>query len=135
MAFRHGKFAEIKVATHALSAYCDVADLDINVTTADTTTFGSSWKSALTGLADGKVALAGVYDPTASTGPAAVLTALIGADPFAVEVYPGGNITGQAKRTFNAILTSYKEGAKVNDKVTFSADLMITGAVTFDTVS
>lgn len=135
MAFRHGRFAEITVAAADLSDYCDSADLSIDVDTADTSTFGLTWKTAITGMAGASVDLSGNYDPTATVGPAAVLTGLIGDDPFAVTVYPGGNITGQASRAFSAILTSYKESSPVGDKVTFSASLLVTGPVTFATVA
>jgi hypothetical protein len=134
MAFRHGRFAEITVNTKDLSTFCNSADLSIDVDTADTTTFTATWKTALTGVAGGKIDLKGEYDPTATTGPAAVLTALIGADPFEVTVYPGGNSAGQLSRTFDAILTSYQESSPVGGTVTFSAGLMVTGAVSFDTV-
>ncbi len=131
MAFRHGRFAEIVVNTKNLSVYCDSADLSIDVDTADTSTFTTTWKTAIAGLAGGTVEMSGDYDPTITVGPSSVLTALIGAAPFAVTVYPGGNITGQNSRAFNAILSSYKEGSKVGDKITFSASLLVTGAVTF----
>lgn len=131
MAFRQGRFAEITVNTKALSTFCDTADLSIDVDTSDTSTFTATWKTALAGLAGGNLSLSGAYDPTATTGPAAVLTALIGAAPFAVVVEPGGNTSGQARRSFNAVLTNYTEGSSVGDKVTFSASLLVTGVVTF----
>jgi hypothetical protein len=131
MAFRHGRFAEITVNTKALSTFCETADLSIDVDTADTSTFTSTWKTAIAGLAGGKLSLKGFYDPTATTGPAAVLSALIGAAPFAVVVEPGGNVSGQARRSFNAVLASYSEGSPVGDKVSFGAELLVTGAVTF----
>jgi len=133
--FRHGRFSEITVAGADLSDFCNSADLSIDVDTADTTTFQQTWKTALTGAAGGKVELKGDYDPTETTGPADVLSALIGADPFAVTVYPGGNVQGQGSRAFNAILTNYGESSPVGGVVTFSASLMVTGAVTFDTVA
>ena len=131
MAFRHGRFAEISVNAAALSAFCDSADLAIDIDTADTTTFLKTWKTAIAGLAGGKLDLKGNYDPTVTTGPAAVFTALIGADPFAVVVEPGGNLTGQARRSFNALLTAYTEGSPVGGKVTFGASLLVDGVVTF----
>lgn len=134
MAFRHGRYAEITVNAKDLSAFCDSADLGIDVDTSDTTVFGASWKTAIAGLAGATLELSGDYDPTATTGPAAVLTALIGADPFAVVVYPGGNVSGQVSRSFDAILTKYKESSPVGDKVTFSASLLVTDAITFGTV-
>ena len=134
MAFRHGRLAEVTVDGTALSLFCDSADFSVDIDTADTTTFTKSWKTAIAGLAGGSLELSGNYDPTATTGPAAVLTGLIGAAPFPVVVYPGGNTTGQGSRSFNAILSSYKESSPVGDKVTFSATLMATDTVTFAVV-
>lgn len=131
MAFKHGKAAEITVNTKNLSAFCDTADLSIDIDTADVTAFGASWKSALAGLAGGTLEISGSFDPTATTGPASVLAALIGAAAFAVIYEPAGAAANQ-HRQFNAILTGYKESAKVSDKVTFSASLLIDGAVTFE---
>lgn len=131
MAFRHGRFAEITVSGTALSLYCDTADLNIDVDTSDTTTFTKSWKTAIAGLAGATLELKGSWDPTASTGPSAKLTGLIQAAPFAVVVEPGGNLTGQQRRSFNAILQNYKESSPVADKVTFSSTLLVTDAITF----
>lgn len=130
MAFRHGKFAEISVNSVDLSAFCDSAELSIDVDTAETSTFGDTYKSHLAGLAGATIELSGNYDPTAVSGPSAVLMALIGAAAFPVEYHPGGNTAGQREHTFNAILTSYSESSPVGDKVTFSASLLVDGAVT-----
>lgn len=134
MAFRHGRFAEVTVNSAALSTFCDSVELTMENDTAETTTFGKTWKTHLPGLNGGSVTLSGNYDPTASTGPAAVLEALLGAAAFAVDVYPGGNTSGQRKHAFNALLTSYSETSAVGDKVTFSAELILDGAVTTTTI-
>lgn len=134
MAFRHGKYAEIVVNSIPLTLYCDTADFSVDIDTADVTTFTHHWKRAIAGLAGGEVSLSGSWDPTASTGPAAVLTALIGTDAFPVVVYPGGNIAGQLSRTFNAILSNYTEHSEVGDKVGFEATLLVDDDVTFGTV-
>lgn len=134
MAFRHGRHADVSVDGDSLSAYCDEAEITLENDTAETTTFGSSWKTHIPGLNGASMTLSGNYDPTASTGPAAVLTALIGADPFPVLYHPGGNDTGQIQHSFDAILTSYSESSPVGDKVTFSAALIADGADTVTTV-
>lgn len=130
MAFRHGKYAEVTVNSVDLSSFSDSVELSIDVDTAETSTFGVDWKTHIPGLAGATVELTGNYDPTATTGPASALSALIGAAPFAVEVHPGGDVNGQIEHTFNAILTNYSESSPVGDKVTFSASLLVTGAVT-----
>ena len=131
MAFKHGKTAEITVNAVVLSTFCDSADLAIDIDTADTSTFGSSWKTALAGLAGGKLDLKGKFDPTTTSGPASALTALIGAAPFAVIYEPGGAASNQ-HRQFNALLTGYAESSPVNGTVDFTAGLLVTGAVTFE---
>jgi predicted secreted protein len=136
VAFRHGKNAAVTVDAVDLSAFCDDLSLSTSKDTADTTTFGNDWRTNLAGLRGATFDLSGNYDPTASTGPAAVLfEALDSDDPVAVEYYPGGNTSGQLVYTFDAIVTSYEEAAPVGDKVTFSASLTVTGAVTQGEVS
>jgi hypothetical protein len=134
MAFRHGRFAEITVNSVALSTFCDEAELSLENDTAETTTFTKSWKTHIPGLNGGSLSLSGSYDPTASTGPAAVLEALIGAAAFPVVAEMGGNASGQRRHSFNALLTSYSESSPVGDKVIFSAELLADGAVTPTTI-
>lgn len=131
MPFRHGKNAEITVNAVALSTFCDSADFAIDVDTGDTTTFQSTWKSALAGVPGAKLDLVGKYDGTASTGPAAALIGCItGGVPVAVVHKPGGTLTGQRTNSFNALVTSYAESSPVGGIVTFKAGLLVTGAVT-----
>jgi len=135
MAFKHGKYAEISVNSIPLSTFCDSADLSIDIDTADTTTFGSDWKSAVVGQAGGKVDLKGMYDPTETTGPISALAALVGVETaFPVILYPGGNDTGQISHSFDAFLTNISTGSTVGDKVTFSASLLATGEITTDVI-
>ena len=131
MAFRHGKNAQITINTKDLSAFADSLDLAIDVDTADTTTFGSTWKSAIAGLVGAKLDLSGAFDPTVTTGPADVLMSCItGGVAVAVVHKPGGTLTGQRTNSFNAIVTSYAESSPVGGRVGFKAGLLVTGAVT-----
>lgn len=131
MAFKHGRLAEITVNTKALSLYSDSADINFKVDTADTTVFTNTWKTFIAGLIGASLTLSGDYDPTVTTGPASVLTALLGAAPFAVIFYPAGNNAGQGtSHTFNALLTDYKEASKTSAAVRFDATLLVTGADT-----
>lgn len=130
MAFVHGKAAEITLNSVALSSFCDSADLSIDVDTADTTTFGNTWKTAIAGLIGATVALAGNFDPTTTTGPASAIFAIIAAGVPVTLVYEPGGAASNQSRSCSVIVTSYKESSPVADKVTFSADLLVTGAVT-----
>src|SRR5512139_1188731 len=126
--FRYGAKAVVTVNAVDISAYCDDAGLDIGVETAETTTFSATWKTFIEGLAYAKFSLKGNFDPTASTGPAAVLTGLIGGGPKTVVFSPAGTVATELKRTVSAILTAYAETSPVGGKVTFTATFQGTGA-------
>jgi hypothetical protein len=130
MAFRHGRLAEVSVNGVALTTFCTNMNITFNAAAADTTTFASTWHSSLPGLIDGAFDISGDYDPTAGTGPSATLFALLGAAPFAVLLYPGGNITPQRRYSGNANITKYSEGIPVGDKVTFTASFVTSGVIT-----
>lgn len=135
MAFRHGSNAAISITANLLTAYCDNISLQRTRDTAETTPFGVSDKTHIQGLLSGSLSVSGNYDPTTSTGPAAVLeTALTAATSTACIYYPGGNSTGQRSHAFSGIVTDYTETSVTTDKVTFSATILVTGAVTTATI-
>ena len=135
MAFRHGKTASLSVAATILQAYLDSAALNVTNETADTTAFGSTWTSAIPGLLGATLSGSGFYDPTASTGPQEVLwTAFTGGASVAFIYYPGGNTSGQRSYSFSGIVTSMEEAASATDKVTFSFEVLVTGAVSPATI-
>jgi hypothetical protein len=126
MAFRHGKNAELTLNSKALSTFLTSLETSWDLDTADTTTFGATWKSALAGIPGGSISLAGYYDPTATTGPADVLwSAFVGAVPVTGLIYPGGNVAGQRLWTITSgcLVTSYKETSQVNGNVAFTATI------------
>ena len=134
MAFRHGKNAALTVNAVALTAFCDNVGISRDVDTAETSVFGVDDKTFLPGLRGGTLSISGSYDPTVTTGPAAVLEGLLGAAAFTVIFEPGGNTTGQRRHTFSALMTNYSETSAVGDKVTFSGAIIVTGAVTSITI-
>lgn len=131
MAPRHGRYAQISVNSVDLSSFCDNLELSLSNDLAETTGFGSTWKNHIAGLLGATLTLSGSYDPTASTGPADTLVSVIIAGaPVAVVHKPGGTASGQRTNSFNALISGYSESSPVGDKVTFSADVTVTGAVT-----
>lgn len=135
MAFKHGKAAAFYLGTNNLSAFCDQLELSIEVDTSDTSTFGGNWKTALAGLVGGSLSVSGDYDPTVTTGPAAVLlTAIANGTAWPFSHFPGGSATGQRSNTGSCFVTNYTESSPVADKVTFSAELMVTGTVVSSTL-
>ena len=132
MVFKAGRSASITVNSVDLSTFCTQVDLTNGAETGDTTTFGASWKTALATLLSGGCSLQGLYDPTASTGPIAVLTAAItGLTAVPVVFKPGGTATGQESASFSAILTDLQISSAVGGIVAFSCQVQATGAITY----
>ena len=132
MAFVHGKSAAFKLDNAAgslvdYSAYLEDISFPRSVETAETTTFGSSAKSYITGLTDATVSLSGKFDATAD----ATLAGVVGqAASLSFEYGPAGSGSGLVKYSGEAIMTSYEVGATVGDVVTASVELQVTGAIT-----
>lgn len=130
MAFVHGKTAVFKIDNSSgtltdISAYCDSVDLPLTADTAETSTFGSTAKSYIAGLKDSTLSVSGIWDATAD----ATLAAIVGLTGT-FEYGPAGSTAGLIKYTGECICTSYSTSAPVGDKVTFSAEFQVTGAVT-----
>jgi hypothetical protein len=62
--FKYGNTASVWLDNFDVSQYFNAADLAISVDAAETSTFQSSWKTYIEGLAASKVSLKGYYDKT-----------------------------------------------------------------------
>lgn len=130
MAFVHGRLGEFTINSVNLTSFSDSLDISVDVDTADTTTFGNLWKTAISGLIGATIDIGGNFDPTTTTGPASAIYAIIAAGAAVTFVAePGGAAVNQS-RTGSCIVTSYKESTPVGDKVTFTMSALVTGAVT-----
>lgn len=69
MAFKHGKGAAVLLDGTDLSTYLNNTDFSVDVDTADTTTYGATWKTAIAGQSSAKADFSGLYDPTSTTLP------------------------------------------------------------------
>jgi len=132
MAFVHGKSAVFKLdnASGSLvdySSYLEDISFPRSIETAETTTFGSSAKSYITGLTDATVSLSGKFDATADS----TIAAVVGQSAtLTFEYGPEGSASGKVKYTGECIITSYEVGATVGDAVTASVELQVSGAIT-----
>ena len=137
MAFTHGKNSYFALGTAGgetttvdLSSYIDSIDFPSTVETADVTTFGDDDRNYIVGLRDRTLSLSGSYDP-ASNAIDEHLEALLGnATAADFDFGPEGNATGATQYSGSAFVTNYNPSTSVGDKVSFTADLQITGAVT-----
>lgn len=120
--FSHGKGTGVLVNAYDVSAYFNSVDSTQTIDTAETTTFSSSAKSYVVGLADGTVSLTGLYSQD-SGGSDAVLSSILGASttPVVTVVHGTGSI-GNRCLTGRAHNTNYSISNPVADVSTVSAD-------------
>lgn len=63
MPFAHGKATGVYLGGFDLSPYLNMAEAAVDIDTADTTTFGSTWKQSIIGTEAAKATFGGFYDP------------------------------------------------------------------------
>lgn len=137
MAFVHGKNSVFKIDNSAgsltdISTYVKDCSLSESVDVPETSTFGDSAKTFITGLSSATFSISGLFDATANT----VLSGIVAATASkSFEYGPAGSANGAPKFTGEAILTSYSVTGDVADAVQFTAEFQITGAVTLGTYS
>lgn len=128
--FVHGKSTHFEVddtggTSRDISDTLTSVDFPETIETAETTAFGSTYKSYIVGLRDATISVSGIWDAT-------VDGYFIGTEPATRSfIYgPAGDTAGNVKYTGEAILTSFSVSNPVGDVVTYSADFQCTGGVT-----
>ncbi|UBU11602.1 hypothetical protein [Nonomuraea gerenzanensis] len=138
MAFTHGKDSAFAVddtggTLRTLSQYVDnVSGLPGSRDLSEVTAFGDEGVKNIPGLVNATFSISGHFDSTVTTGPDAVLGALMtGQSATATFEYgPEGNTSGKVKYSGEAWITSYTAESSVSDKVSFSAEFQVDGVVT-----
>lgn len=131
MAFGHGKDSALYVddsggTPTALTTYITDVDFPETVDVAETTTMGDSAKEYIVGLKDATVSVTGIWEPTCDS----LLNGILGlAGGGTIKYSPQGTASGKIYYSAEALLTSYQITGGVGDKVGFSAEFQITGAV------
>ena len=130
MAFTHGKAATFWVddstdTLRNLTTYLNNAGLSRNADLAETSTMGSVYKSFVGGLIDGKIPIAGLWDPTVD----GYLTGILQLSKD-FEYFPAGIGTGNVKESGKAILTSYEITAGLDGPAAFSGEFQVDGQIT-----
>ena len=130
--FKHGKNAQFELEGTNLSNTLNEITMPREIETAETTTFGSTDKTYITGLADATVSLSGMFDATVDSAISTIITNLkSGSIASASFTYgPAGSAGSSPKFTGEALVTSYEIGSPVGDVVTYSLELQVTGGVT-----
>lgn len=117
-----------------ISDYADsISGLDFVQDMLDTSVFGTSSKESIPGLKGGAtVSISGNFDSTLNTQLAAIHALSSGASQT-LTVSPAGTGSGDPYVSFETFLTSYAISTEVAGKVTFSATLQQTGALSTGT--
>jgi len=131
MAFIHGKNAVVLHGIYDLSAYLNDGSVAASVETAETTAFGSSAKTYITGLEDGTISASGMFDGAAGAVDE-ILTASIGSDTNApVSFFPALSTIGNRVALLQAKTTGYSVSSPVGDVVSVSYDAQADGGIEY----
>lgn len=136
MAFTSGKSAQFQLDNNAgalqdLSTYTTSVSVPFAVDSHDTSAFGGTAHTFVPGLKNATISVEGVLDVggVISTH----FTAALANASLSFQIGPVGTTAGYPKYTGECIITSFDIGTPVDDKVTWSASLQVTGAVTVGT--
>lgn len=130
MPFIHGKSAIVLHNDYDLSQYFNDASTSRSVDTAETSAFGSSAKTYITGLQDGTISLSGMFDGAANAIDQE-MTDILGVDGGGVITIAVGGSLALGQRVISALgdLTSYEVSAPVGDVVAANAEFQVDGGV------
>lgn len=115
-----------------VSAYGDNFSFPQSVEMLETTTFGSSVKRFIAGLAGGDtLSLSGPLDTALHSQMGSMLAAqAAGTAGFTLVYGPAGSVAAQPKQTVECLVASYEISTGVGGRVEYSASLQCDGAVT-----
>lgn len=134
MAFQAAKDSALKLddsggTLRDISAYVTNVDFPQEAAPLESTVFGKAARTRIAGLKDASVSIQGNWDSTVTTGPDAILSGIVG-KIGSFEFGPEGSTTGKVKYSGEALCTSYRVSAPVDGIVSFTAELLLDGAVT-----
>ena len=116
----------ITVDSQLIGDVLSISPVSVSVATIDSTDLDSTWRTFIGGIKDGgECSFEIAYDPS-GTDHQALETDIVGASK-AVSIAWSDSTTC----TFSAIITSFSPTASLDDKLTCSIGMKITGAVTF----
>lgn len=137
MPFTHGKQTEIYVndsggTERDFSTVSNSVEFTHEADTAESSTFGASYKQYVNGLKDATISMEGRFDVTYD----GYLSDLLGGTAVLVKYFPQGSATGLPFYSGSAILTSYSPSSDLGDTANWSAEFQYAGGtVTRGTVS
>jgi hypothetical protein len=125
MSTKHGKSAALWLGDADVSTHFRSMEFGADIDTAETSTFGSSWKTHVPGMAGATVETEGLYDPAFDD-----ITSIITAPSGAVlTTGPAGLAEGDNARLTKVLTTAYAESSPVGDVVAFTWGVLADGQV------
>ncbi len=129
MAFIHGKNTKVYIDGYDLTSYLNAGTLSMSVDTAETTVFGLDSKTYISGLKDGSVSYEGLFDGTTLLVDY-VFEAALGTDNVVISHCPQGDTAALHSYGGESVSTSYEVDSPVDDVVSVSAELNVSGDFT-----
>jgi len=119
MAFKHGKDTKVYVNSSDYSTYFNNVDANRSADISESSTFGNSNKTYITGEKDGAISISGFWDATAD----GVLQPLLGGADFDLAIGIDGLDTGDQATFAKGNITNYAVSSPVGDIVATSLDV------------
>lgn len=129
MAFVHGKNTAVLFKQCDLTGYFNSYDLGQTADTAETTTFGNSAKTYITGQRDGTISLGGLFDGSADAVDEELAATLAATTTPVITIGINGTTLGNAAKLALAHTTSYQVTGSVGDAVQVSGEWQCTGGI------
>jgi hypothetical protein len=137
MPFTHGRNAAVYLGDSAgtqrnLTPFVDSVDVSWDADASETTVLGVAGRTYIQGLYTGTISLSGKWDNAGTATPDQWLSGLITAGTVTPAwVYaPGGSASGRPFESGSGVVTNYTVAVPVDDVVTWSASVQVTGAIT-----
>ena len=127
--FRHGKSVNVFIDKYDFSTYFNDMSATSNLEPVETSAFGSSAKTYISGLRDGTISLSGMFDGT-TTGTDVFFDTVMGSTTKQnIIVAPEGHALGYVATVANSDDTSYEVSGSVTDLVMTSAEFQASTGV------
>lgn len=115
MAFKHGSKAVIYLNGFNLSGWLKEFQSSFSVDTAETSTFGNTFKTYVPGLSDGTFTASGIYDGDTNAVDVIMLATLQATKDDIVAYLPQGDGLGNPAKCFASMSTSYQVTSSIGD--------------------
>ena len=129
MAFQPGHGAYFLLDSNDITGFLDNESLDQTRDTLETTVFGLTARTYISGLNTGSVSLSGPWDPTLDGYVEAANDGAV----VAYEFGPEGSTAGDVKKSGDCLFSDYSVSTSVDGRVEWSASFQPTGAITTGT--